>query len=440
MKHSARLALIILVMVLVAAAALVWLAVGLGVGFAGCFGRAGNEIPSLVVATPTASADASPRPAATPAPTPDPTPTSDMPTASPPQPQTDEDFLALYIQGMSTEEKLGQLVMFGFQGTDEVSEAFAGVMRDWKVGNVILYGYNIVRTDKDGGFARCAALNSSVQKASRSEIPLLISLDAEGGKVVRFRWPKWPSSAATLGKRNNPDEARALFSRIGTGLLDVGINVNLAPCLDVARVPEETFLTTRIISANANVAANIGTACIEGMQAVGCVSIAKHFPGHGATTEDSHERTPVVSKTLERLTDYDLIPFAAAVETGVDGILVAHISYPKIDPKDIASMSDVIIGELLRQQMGFDGIVMSDDFRMTGLTSRYTVEKAAVRFILAGGDLILCGPRHELQRRIMTALTEAAADGTLSPERIDESVTRILRAKMKYLDFNPRNI
>jgi len=196
-------------------------------------------------------------------------------------------------------------------------------------------------------------------------------------------------------------------------------------------------LGQRIISRKEDVAASIGAACIEGLQGAGCLSIVKHFPGHGATTEDSHAGTPVVNKTLDALSAYELAPFRAAVEAGVDGIMVAHISYPRLDSRDIASMSDVIISQLLREEMGFAGIVMSDDFRMAGLSSRYTAEKAAVRFILAGGDLILCGPRHELQRRIMTALHAAVENGAIPPERLDQSVTRILRAKMKYLGFNP---
>jgi beta-N-acetylhexosaminidase len=130
---------------------------------------------------------------------------------------------------------------------------------------------------------------------------------------------------------------------------------------------------------------------------------------------------------------YDLLPFAAAVEAGVDGVMVAHISYPLVDDQDIASMSSVWINDILRGDLGFEGIVMSDDFRMEGLTDRYSVEDAAVRFLLAGGDLILCGPRHALQTRILDALHAAAAAGTLTEARVNESVVRILRAKCQAL-------
>ena len=137
--------------------------------------------------------------------------------------------------------------------------------------------------------------------------------------------------------------------------------------------------------------------------------------------------------------DYDLIPFASAVQSGVDTVLVAHISYPNLDPDDIASMSDTIITDILRKDLGHTGIVMSDDFRMGGLKSRYSVSDAAVRFILAGGDLILCGPRQDLQIQIMEGLTKAAEDGTLSEERINESVRRILQKKMKVSSWTPES-
>ena len=400
------------------------------------------DAPLLVItASPSATATTVP---ATPTPMPTPTavPETEPPSPSPepvtPAPATDEEFLAAYVRGMSDTEKLGQLVMFGFAGDNSASAAFLDIMHEWSVGNVILFGPNIIRIDEDGGFSRCRRLTTSLQKENRSEIPLLISTDVEGGRVTRFKWPKWPTYAATLGSNNDPEAAEKQFARIGSGLLGVGINTNLAPCLDVARYPASTFLGQRIISSKADVAASIGAACIDGLQGAGCLSIVKHFPGHGGTEVDSHEETPVVNKSFDSLSGYDLVPFQAAVDAGADGVMVTHISYPKVDKQNIASMSDVIIGEVLRGQMGFDGIVMSDDFRMRGLTSRYTVEKAAVRFLLAGGDLILCGPRHDLQKRIMTALHTAVADGSISQERLDESVTRILRAKIKYLEFNPQ--
>ena len=350
-------------------------------------------------------------------------PTSE-PTLSP------EQRLYAYIAGMSTEEKIGQLCMFGFSGTKEISAEFAKILQEYRIGNVILYGQNVSRTNSDGGFTQCKKLTDSVRDASRSEIPLLISIDVEGGHVTRFRWKKTLSSAQTLGKKDDTERAREQFQYIAEGLLSAGINVNLAPCLDISEKPAETFLGTRIISSDETVAARIGLACIEGLHDGGCLSIVKHFPGHGATNADSHQSTPVVKKTYDDLQGYELAPFANAAKSA-DGVMVAHISYPKIDGAHIASQSEIFITEILRGELGFDGIVMSDDFRMEGLRKQTPLKNAAVRFILAGGDMILCGANHSYQREILKGLAEAVGDGTIGEDRLNESVYRILTAKMR---------
>ena len=396
-----------------------------------------HETPQsgMVTAAPTAAPLFTPAP--TRAPTPEPTSTPE-PTPTPtPTPVPAEVRLRQYVAAMTDREKIGQLVMFGFSGTNTVSSEFAKIMADYSVGNVILYGANISRDDKDGGFDRCAKLTADINAHNVTGLPLLISIDVEGGTVTRFRWRTKTLSADTLGSGNDAEAARLQFERIATALYDVGINVDLAPVMDVARDPSKTVLERRIISSDAEVAARIGCACIEGLQTGGCLSVVKHFPGHGATSADSHNTTPVVKKTLAELEAYELVPFARAVAAGADGIMVAHILYPNVDPDHIASQSEVFLTDLLREEMGFEGVVMADDFRMSGLRSQTSLEQAAVRFILAGGDLILCGANHDYQRSILNGLTAAVADGTISEERLNESVFRILTAKMKVSDWEP---
>ena len=392
----------------------------------------------VVLVTPqaeTSAPTAAPSPSDTPAPpdTPSPTPTeppTPAPTLSP------EELLMRYAASLSVEEKIGQLCMFGFSGTKEISAEFKKILREYHIGSVILYGQNMSRTNGDGGFAQCRALADSVRKASKSEIPLLISTDVEGGSVTRFHWKKSLLSARTLGKKNNADLAEEQFARIAEGLLSAGINTDLAPCLDISKSPEESFLGKRIISADEDVAANIGVACIEGLHRGGCLSIVKHFPGHGATNTDSHETTPKVEKSLDALTRYELVPFEAALGTA-DGVMTAHILYPKIDGDHIASQSPAFITGLLRETYGFTGIVVSDDFRMAGLRKQSALDKAAVQFILAGGDLILCGANHGYQKQILSGLYAAVEDGTITEARLNESVCRILSAKMRVTDWNP---
>lgn len=400
----------------------------------GCRAMEEENIVYLVTPVPTTAAVALiPTPVPTSAPTPSPAPTA-TPT---PTPLSLEARLQLYIEGMTTEEKIGQMVMFGFSGTKKVSEEFGELMEEYAIGNVILYGANISRTDSDGGFARCAQLTEDIEAHNAGKIPLLISTDVEGGNVTRFKWEKWPTHAATLGQKNNVDSARSQFAAIGAGLLRAGINTDLAPVLDVAHKPEETFLKKRIISSDEKTVARIGVACVEGLQEAGCLSVVKHFPGHGAATADSHDTTPVVKKTLDQLEEYELFPFAQAVTAGADGVMVAHILYPNIDSQHIASQSRVFLTEILREQLGFSGFIMSDDFRMQGLRRQTSLEEGAVTFILAGGDLILCGANHSYQRAILGGLYQAVADGTLSQQRLNESVYRILWAKMQVTDWEP---
>ena len=377
--------------------------------------------------TPAPTAEPTPKPTPTPEPTPEPTPT----------PVPLEVLVSQYVAGMTDREKIGQLVMFGFSGTKTVSTEFAKIMEDYAVGNVILYGTNILRDNGDGGFDRCAQLTADIRAHNATSIPLLISTDVEGGNVTRFRWRNKTLSAEALGEADDPDAARLQFERIATALYDVGINTDLAPVLDVAAAPHKTFLGRRIISSDEQIAARIGIASMEGLQNGGCLSIVKHFPGHGATSADSHNVTPVVKKSLEALQDYELFPFEKAVAAGVDGVMVAHIFYPQVDPDYIASQSRLFITEILREQMGFAGVVVADDFRMNGLRSKASLETAAVRFILAGGDIIICGANHSYQRSILKGLTSAVADGTIPQDRLNESVVRILLAKMKVTDWAP---
>lgn len=361
-----------------------------------------------------------------------------VPTEAPtPEPtRSPEERLRAYIGEMSVEDKIGQLCMFGFSGTREIGTDFKKILQEYRIGSVMLYGQNIVRTNADGGFDQCRKLTGSVRDANESGIPLFIGLDVEGGRVTRFRWKKTLKSAQTLGKNDSETQAREQFCMIAEGLIDTGINVDLAPCMDVAKRPGETFLGNRIISSDADVAARIGFACIEGLHDGGCLSIIKHFPGHGATDGDSHQITPVVDKSFGSLSDYELLPFAATVGAA-DGVLVAHILYPKIDSAHIASQSEIFITEILRGELGFSGIVMSDDFRMEGLRRQTSLSNGAVQFILAGGDLILCGANHSYQREILKGLYAAVGDGTIGEDRLNESVYRILSAKMRATGWDP---
>lgn len=385
---------------------------------------AAREEAAAATLAPTKAPAPTPPPTSTAAPTPTPSP---EPTETP---VTLESWLTEYVANMPMEEKLGQMALFGFSGKRTPNNGFTANQRDYRVGNIILYGANISSGNSDGGSQQASELIANARENMVSDIPPFVALDVEGGTVVRFHWPSWPLSARSLGKRD-PAFAYEQYYINGQRLLETGVNLGLAPVLDVSLDPMRTFLRTRIISADADVAAAVGTAIIQGLHDAGCLATAKHFPGHGGTTADSHDTTPIVDKSAEALFAYDLVPFISAIEADVDAILVAHILFPAFDETDIASMSEPVITGLLRDTLGFSGVVVSDDFRMGGLTTRYQTGDAAVRFVLAGGDMILCGAQYDRQAAIMQALTEAVQKGTIPAERIDESVYRILLTKIR---------
>lgn len=413
-----------------------WCLILIAILLLGC----GTEPDAPIIEIGPAPETAAPEPTAvlkTPTPTPTEIPTSEPTKVPTPEPTlSPEQRLYAYIDGMSVEEKIGQLCMFGFSGTKEISSEFKKIMKEYHIGNVILYGQNMSRTNSDGGFGQCRRLSDSVRSANESEIPLLISTDVEGGNVTRFHWDNSLLSAQSLGKKDDPDRAFDQFRYIADGLSRAGINVDLAPCLDIAPDPGSTFLGKRIISPDAEVTARIGAACIDGLHDGGCLSIVKHFPGHGATTADSHASTPVVRKSLDSLESYELRPFADVIYAA-DGVMVAHILYPLIDADHIASQSGVFITDILRNGLGFEGFIMSDDFRMAGLRSKTSPKDGAVQFILAGGDLILCGANHTYQKQILDGLYEAVESGTIGEQRLNESVYRILSAKMRVTGWDP---
>lgn len=380
-------------------------------------------------AEPTPTPTSAPTPEPTAEPTPSPTPTPALTAA--------EMKLMPYVQSLSVEEKLGQMVMFGLTGVQKADAQYEELFRKYHVGNVLLLSNNIYNDARDGGFSNAKKLIDSLQASNESEIPLLFSVDAEGGTVTRFTWRPGLKTPQALGDSGKPELAHDQFLRVGQKLRTTGIGLDLAPVLDVAKAPNKTFLKTRIISKDADVTSTIGTAIIDALHEGGCLATAKHFPGHGGTTMDSHSAMPIVTSSEEEMRAYDLVPFAAAIDAGVDAVMVAHIKYNQFDRGNVATLSYTIITELLREELGFDGIVISDDFRMDGIARQYQPGDAAVRFVLAGGDMILCGPDTGRQTAIMEGLLDAVKDGTLTEERIDLSVCRILAKKELVKDPEP---
>lgn len=380
---------------------------------------------------PSPTAAPTPTPIPTPVPTPSPTPS---PTPIPtPIPTPSPDPIRTLAESLTDEELIGQLVMVGVlcpeadgvTDTSTVTDAYADFLQEYKVGNVMLFGWNITT------FANCAALTDVLHSLRPiAEIPMGVGLDVEGGAVCRFAWEPRLLSAQDLGASGDPAAVYDQFLRIGESLIRVGVNIDFAPVLDVAPDPDATFLGSRLFGSDAQEVAALSCEAIRGLQDGGCAAVGKHFPGHGDTAADSHKELPVIDDSREALDSYALVPFRAAVDAGVDAMLVGHLLLPALDAEEPASVSPAVITGLLREEMGFEGVVISDDMRMQGLTGRMPVGEGAVRFLEAGGDLVLIGKGMRNQQAVFEALYDALEEGRLTRERLLESAVRVLRMKM----------
>lgn len=331
------------------------------------------------------------------------------------------------IDAMSLEEKVGQLVIVGVEGYQMDQNATYLIQRN-HVGGFILFKKNI--QDKD---QMLSLLNSLKESNSVSKVPLFLSIDEEGGRVSRLpsEFLKLPTNKE-IGKRNNPALSFNIGSILGQELKLFGMNLNFAPVLDINSNPKNPVIGDRSFGAKSDIVSSLGVETMEGIQSENIIPVVKHFPGHGDTSVDSHVGLPVVNHDLQRLRSFELVPFSNAIKNGADAVMVAHILLPKIDAKNPASFSEAVITDLLRNEMNFSGVVITDDFTMGAIVKNYEIGAAAVKSIQAGSDIVLVCHGFDKQQAVIKALLEAARSGEISGERLDQSVYRILKLKEKY--------
>lgn len=360
---------------------------------------------------PTASA---PAVADTPEPTPEPTPT--------PEP----DPVAELLASMTTEEKVGQLLVAGIEGTEAGADAVQAV-QEYQVGGVILFGRNV-----ESG-AQLTALNNRLKELNAGNVPLFLCVDEEGGLVSRMP-PEVADlpSAYTFGQTGDPERCYQLGLALAAECRTFGFTLDFAPSLDVWSNPANTVIGKRALSTVAEEVARLGVREVDGLTDGGVVPVVKHFPGHGDTSVDSHQDLPVVDKTLEELMETELLPFVQAIDAGAPAVMVAHILEEGIDPELPASLSPKVVNGLLRETLGFDGMVCTDDLTMGAISNTYGMGEAAVLAVEAGCDLLLVCHQADNLTAARTALLEAVESGRISQERLDESVRRILTVKEEY--------
>ena len=332
------------------------------------------------------------------------------------------------VDSMTIDEKIGQMVMASVEGYSLDANG-EDLINKYNVGGFIVLGENVRDTEQ-----LQALVNSLKSANSKNKLPLFISTDEEGGRVSRMpdEFKDLPSNRS-IGKTGSSEFALNIGKLISEELISFGINMDFAPVLDINSNPKNTVIGDRSFGPDANIVARLGTQEMKGMQSKNIISVVKHFPGHGDTSVDSHVGLPVINNDADRLKGFELVPFASAIENNTDGIMIAHILLPKIDSDNPASMSKTIITDMLRDEMDFKGIVITDDMTMGAIVKNYNIGEAAVRSINAGSDIILVCHGFDNQVAVIDALRKAASDGRITQKRIDESLYRIIKLKNKYM-------
>ena len=331
------------------------------------------------------------------------------------------------IQSMDLDEKIGQLIMCGIEGTS-LNENDKSLIRDYHIGGVILFGHNIQSFDQAVNFT-----NAIKDENSNNKIPLFISVDEEGGTVSRMpsQFKKVPS-AKILAARNDEKFIYDVFSIIGEEVSSIGINMDYAPVLDINSNPNNTVIGSRAFGKDADVVSKMGISAMNGLKKSNVIPVVKHFPGHGDTSMDSHINLPIVYKTKEELENFEFIPFKKTIENGCDAVMVSHILLNKIDADNPASFSKVIINDILRKDMNFNGVIITDDMTMGAIIENYSLVDACVNSIKAGSDIVMICCGYENIKQVFDSLKKSVEDNIISMDRIDESVYRILTLKEKY--------
>lgn len=386
---------------------------------AGCAGK-------MPQPTATPAAEATPAATPTPTPTPEPTPTPDP--------------IAEAVAAMTTEQKVSQLLVAGIEGTQLGQDAVQAV-QDYQVGGVILFDRNVESA------GQLAELTNGLKDLNGDYTPLFLCVDQEGGRVDRMPpevddLPPALDFGAIADAGARMDACFALGQTLAAQCAAFGFNMDFAPSMDIWSNPENTVIGDRAFGTDAATVTGAANEAALGILSGGVIPVAKHFPGHGDTAVDSHYGLPVVDKTLEELEERELVPFRQAIDTtcvygtygdaAIPAVMVAHILLSQVDPDYPASLSHRVVTGLLREEMGFDGVVCTDDLTMGAVSNTYGMGEAAVLAVEAGCDLLLVCHGADNLTAARDALLKAVDSGRISPECLDESVKRILSLKAEY--------
>jgi beta-N-acetylhexosaminidase len=322
---------------------------------------------------------------------------------------------------------IGQLLIGSFPGAT-IPPELRSLAREFQLGGVILFARNIEAPEQ------VAELSHDIQSLA-SETPLWVSVDQEGGRVARLRAPftEWPPMAA-LGRAGDVTLASRFAAALAAELKAVGITLDYAPVLDIHTNPKNPVIGDRALADDAAMVGKLGAAIVRGLQDNGVAACGKHFPGHGDTSVDSHFELPLVEHPPDRIRRVESVPFREAIAASVAFIMTAHVLVPSIDEEQPATLSRRIVYDLLRDELGFAGVILSDDLEMKAIAATYSVPDAAVQAIAAGCDaLLICAGHVDAQVAALEALVHAVEDGQIPYKRLEDALTRNRRAKEQFL-------
>ena len=326
---------------------------------------------------------------------------------------------------MDAREDIGQLFMLGFMGTS-MSADLADFMKEYRPGGLIVFKRNLESIEQ------IVALTNDLQQ--HSESPVLLAIDQEGGRVSRLPagFTIFPS-CAVLGRCGTTELAYAAAAATALELRAVGLNMNMAPVLDLNTNSNNPIIGDRAFSADPTQVCELGLAAMAGLHDNQIIACGKHFPGHGDTDVDSHLKLPVVRASAERMRGRELRPFRHAIDNGLATVMTAHVLYPSFDADFPATLSPAILTNLLRDEVRFHGVIMTDDLEMRAIIDHYGIEEATVLAFQAGADMLLICKEQDLEVAAMEGLSRAVRNGMISTARIDASLRRIAHLKARFI-------
>ncbi len=330
------------------------------------------------------------------------------------------------MEELTLEEKIGQLFMVGLEKKEKTE--IRKLIEENKIGGVVLYKKNYHTYPE-----MLQLINELKQANKNNKVPLMISIDQEGGRVNRMP-PEITNlkSAAKIARTKNKEILQESGEILGAMLKQTGISMNYAPVLDICRFEEKHAIGDRSYAKTKEEVCEYAPIVMKEMQKQGVIPVVKHFPGHGLTKKDSHFQIPKIIAKVEQLEQEDMLPFEKAIQEGAEAVMVGHLILKDVDKKYPASLSKKVIQTYLIKKYQYKGLIITDDLKMMAIQLHYNLKKAVFKAIEAGNDMVMVGLSYKKIRKIIKYILKKVKEGKISIDRINESVEKILQIKEKY--------